>query len=46
LVARAVSINGDGQADKVSAADENGGLTVTRPKREEARPEKNTSAVK
>lgn len=46
LVARAVSINGDGQADKVSAADENGVLSVTRPKREEARPEKITSAVK
>jgi HSP20 family protein len=34
------------QADKVSAAYENGVLTVTLPKREEAKPRKITVAIK
>jgi HSP20 family protein len=43
---RAVSIAEDVQADKVSAAYENGVLTVTLPKREEAKPKKISVAVK
>lgn len=43
---RSVSLNGAVQADKVSAAYENGVLTVTLPKREEAKPKKVTIAVK
>ena len=43
---RSVSIPGEVQADKVSAAYENGVLTVTLPKREEAKPKKITVAVK
>jgi HSP20 family protein len=43
---RAVSIGDDVHADKVSAAYENGVLTVTLPKREEAKPKKITVAVK
>jgi len=43
---RSVSLNEEVQADKVSAAYENGVLTVTLPKREEAKPKKITVAVK
>jgi HSP20 family protein len=43
---RSVAINEEVQADKVSAAYENGVLTVTLPKREEAKPKKITVAVK
>ena len=43
---RAVTVADDVQADKVSAAYENGVLTVTLPKREEAKPKKITVAVK
>jgi HSP20 family protein len=43
---RSVTINDEVQADKVSAAYENGVLTVTLPKREEAKPRKITVAVK
>lgn len=43
---RSVSINDEVQADKVAAAYENGVLTVTLPKREEAKPKKITVAVK
>jgi len=43
---RSVSLNDAVQADKVSAAYENGMLTVTLPKREEAKPKKITVAVK
>jgi HSP20 family protein len=43
---RSVSIPEAVQADKVSAAYENGILTVTLPKREEAKPKKITVAVK
>jgi HSP20 family protein len=43
---RSVSINDEVQADKVSAAYENGVLTVTLPKREEVKPKKITVAVK
>jgi HSP20 family protein len=43
---RSVSIHEEVQADKVSAAYENGVLTVTLPKREEAKPKKITVAVK
>ena len=43
---RSVSLNGAVQADKVSATYENGVLTVTLPKREEAKPKKITVAVK
>ncbi len=43
---RAVSIADDVQADKVSATYEDGVLTVTLPKREEAKPKKITVAVK
>jgi HSP20 family protein len=43
---RSVALNDAVQADKVSAAYENGVLTVTLPKREEAKPKKITVAVK
>lgn len=43
---RAVSIADEVQAEKVSAAYENGVLTVTLPKREEAKPKKISVAVK
>lgn len=43
---RAVSIADDVDTTKVSAAYENGVLTVTLPKREEAKPKKITVAVK
>ena len=43
---RSVHIEDDVQADKVSATYENGVLTVTLPKREEAKPRKITVAVK
>jgi len=43
---RAVSIADEVDAQKVSAAYENGVLTVTLPKREEAKPKKITVAVK
>ena len=43
---RSVSIPEDVHADKVSAAYENGVLTVTLPKKEEAKPRKITVAVK
>ncbi|HVU23622.1 MAG TPA: Hsp20/alpha crystallin family protein [Opitutus sp.] len=43
---RSVSVPEDVQADKVSAGFENGVLTVTLPKREEAKPKKVTVAVK
>jgi HSP20 family protein len=43
---RSVSIPDEVQADKVSASYENGLLTVTLPKREEAKPRKITVAVK
>jgi HSP20 family protein len=43
---RAVSIADDVQTDKVSAQYENGVLTVTLPKREEAKPKKIAVAVK
>lgn len=43
---RSVSIPEDVQADKVSASYENGVLTVTMPKREEAKPKKISVAVK
>lgn len=42
---RSVSVNVEVQADKVRAAYENGVLTVTLPKREEAKPKKITVAV-
>jgi HSP20 family protein len=43
---RAVSIADEVQADKVAATYENGVLTVTLPKREEAKPKKISVAVK
>jgi HSP20 family protein len=43
---RSVSIPEEAQADKVSAAYENGVLTVTLPKREEAKPKKISVTVK
>ena len=43
---RAVSIADEVEADKVSAVYENGVLTVTLPKREEAKPKKIAVAVK
>ena len=43
---RAVTVGDEVQADKISAALENGVLTVTLPKREEAKPKKITVAVK
>jgi HSP20 family protein len=45
-LSRSVSIPEDVYADKVSAAYENGVLTVTLPKKEEAKPRKITIAVK
>ncbi len=45
-LSRSVSIPEEVQADKVSAAYENGILTVTLPKREETKPKKITVAVK
>ncbi len=46
LFSRAVHIAQEVQAEKVSAAYENGVLTVTLPKREEVKPKKITVAVK
>lgn len=43
---RSITINEDVQADKVAAAYENGVLTVSLPKREEAKSRKITVAVK
>jgi HSP20 family protein len=43
---RSVSVPDDVQTDQVSAAYENGVVTVTLPKREEAKPKKITVAVK
>jgi HSP20 family protein len=43
---RSLQIEDDVQADKVEAVYENGVLTVTLPKREEARPKKITVAIK
>jgi HSP20 family protein len=43
---RSIAINDSVHSDKVSAAYENGVLTVTLPKREEAKPKKITIAVK
>src|SRR5581483_2632010 len=43
---RSVSVPESVQADKVAATYENGVLTVTLPKREEAKPKKVTIAVK
>ena len=43
---RSVGLNNKVQSDKVSAAYENGILTVTLPKREETKPKKITVAVK
>jgi len=43
---RSISLTDEVQAEKVSAAYENGVLTVTLPKREEAKPKKITVAVK
>jgi HSP20 family protein len=45
-LSRSVSLNDSVHADKVSANYENGVLTVTLPKREEAKPKKITVAVK
>lgn len=45
-LSRSVSITEEVQADKVTANYENGVLTVTLPKREEAKPKKITVAVK
>jgi HSP20 family protein len=45
-LSRAVSLRGAVQADQISATYENGVLTVTLPKREEAKPKKVTIAVK
>lgn len=43
---RAVNVPDDVQTDKINATYENGVLTVTLPKREEAKPKKVTVAVK
>lgn len=43
---RSLAVSDEVQADKVAAAYENGVLTVTLPKREEAKPKKVTVAVK
>jgi HSP20 family protein len=43
---RSIALNDSVHADKVSASYENGVLTVTLPKREEAKPKKITVAVK
>ena len=45
-LSRSVALNDAVQSDKVAAAYENGVLTVTLPKREEAKPKKITVAVK
>lgn len=45
-LSRTVSIPAEVQADKISAAHENGVLTVTLPKREETKPRKITIEVK
>jgi HSP20 family protein len=45
-LSRVVTVGDEVQADKVSAAYENGVLTVTLPKREAAQPKKITVAVK
>jgi HSP20 family protein len=45
-LSRAVSVPDEVQTDKISANYENGVLTVTLPKREEAKPKKVTVAVK
>ena len=45
-LSRSIAISDEVQADKVTAAYENGVLTVTLPKREEAKPKKITVAVK
>lgn len=45
-VSRSVNLADEVQTDKVGAAYENGVLTVTLPKREEAKPKKFTVAVK
>ena len=45
-LSRSVNIADDIQTDKVAAAYDNGVLTVTLPKREEAKPKKITVAVK
>ena len=45
-LSRSISIADEVQTDKVTAAHENGVLTVTLPKREEAKPKKITVAVK
>ena len=45
-LSRSVAIPEEVQADKVSAALENGVLTVTLPKREESRPRRVTVAIK
>jgi HSP20 family protein len=43
---RSIAVPGDVQADRIAAAYEYGVLTVTLPKREEAKPKKVTVAVK
>jgi len=45
-LSRSVTITDEIQTDKVTAVHENGVLTVTLPKREEAKPKKITVAVK
>ena len=45
-LSRSVSVSDEVQTDQVTAAYENGVLTVTLPKREEAKPKKITVAVK
>jgi len=45
-LSRFVTITDEIQTDKVTAVHENGVLTVTLPKREEAKPKKITVAVK
>ncbi|MEO6245834.1 MAG: Hsp20 family protein, partial [Opitutaceae bacterium] len=45
-LSRTVALGEDIEADKVSAAYENGVLTVTLPKREPVQPKKITVAVK
>lgn len=45
-LSRSLRLNDEVQSDKVAAAYENGVLTITLPKREEAKPKKITVAVK